>query len=211
MATTFSNLNPRAVLNWRRKSTSPCRSVTTTENSKLDGTNEKRKKITYEKDYFMQMLKNIENEAHTTRSYSRSNLNLGHTLHGNKTEQPCYSENENIASQDRRHINRQGLVLQTSEDMVGVVDKIIEKNKDKRSNLSYSYVNSTKKDAGEMINFLLNKTRPKSYHERARQNLTSPVRSNVVSNAPTPRDPLVDHRFALNNIKNNTFKERLSR
>ena len=211
METKFSKHGPTSVPDWRQKDIFSVPKIDNNEvGNKLDEIRTKRKKISYEKDYFMQMLKNIENGSSTTTSFTRSNYkNLGQRLHSDTNQNYC-NDNENVPIKDRKHYNRQSLVLQTSDEMLGIVDRIIEKNKDTKKSSPISITKRTE-DAGEMINYLLNKTYPNSYQGgKELQKSISPVRSESLAKGSRQRDSL-SHRLSWNNIPNNNNKERLSR
>ena len=107
---------------------------------------------------------------------------------------------------------RQGLPLQTSEDMVEVVDRIIEKTKDTRATdeSPLSIATNNANDAGEMLNYLLNKTYPNSFQGRDRQKSASPTRKDTYSNGYKQKEPQ-SHRPAWTYTKNNNTKEKCTR
>ena len=218
MTTKFSSCGPTSVPAWKQHDSFANSICTNNDGNKLDDIREKRKRISYEKEYFMQMLKNIENEKQTTKPFIRNNnyvaQNMGqrYVSHGDSKERKCFGS-QNVNNKEHRHFNRQGLTLQTSEGIVGIVDTIIEKNKD-AVNASPLSISTTTKDAGEMFNYLLNKTHPRSFQGRGRQKSVSPVRkvSNESngSNGSKQRDTF-SQRSSSTTSKNNIIKEKFLR
>ena len=159
MTTKFSSRGSTSVPAWKQHEAFASTICTNNDGNKLDDIREKRKRISYEKEYFMQMLKNIENESQTTKPFTRNNKyvaqNMGqrYMSHGDTKERKCF-DSQNVNNKEHRHFNRQGLTLQTSGNIVGIVDKIIENNKD-AVNASPLSISTTTKDAGEMFNYLL--------------------------------------------------------
>ena len=217
MATNYSSRQILEVPGWRQKQIHSDPISAKNDANKLSTISEKRKRISYEKEYFLQMLNNVENDSKTATLYFQNNsLKVGHgctaTLHKNTNERNQSLDNKKVNNKEYRHFMRQGLPLQTSEDMVGVVDRIIEKTKDtpatNASTLSIATNNSN--DAGEMLNYLLNKTYPNSFQGRGRQKSASPTRRDTLLNGFKQREPQ-NHRSGWNNMKNNNTKEKLTR
>jgi hypothetical protein len=217
----FSSRGPTSVQGWKQHDSFANTICTNNDGNKLDDIREKRKRISYEKEYFLQMLKNVENESQTAKPFIRNNnyvaQNMGqrYVSHGDTKERKCL-DSQNVNNKEHRHFSRQGLTLQTSEGRVGVVDKIIQKNKDV-VNASPLSISTTTKDAGEMFNYLLSKTYPSSFHVRGRQKSVSPVRKvsdesngSNVSNESKQRD-IFNQRSSSTTSKNNIIKERILR
>ena len=217
MATNFSNRRVHDVPSWRQQDLHPDPVSVQNDANKLSNINEKRKHITYEKEYFFQMLQNIENDSKTIKSLIPNNSqNLGHgctkTLYKNTNERNHCLDNKKVNNKEYRHSVRQGLTTQTSEDMVGVVDKIIEKTKDIRATnpSPISIATNNTNDAGEMLNYLLNKTYPNRFQGRGRQKSASPTRRDAFSNGNKQKE-LQNYRSAWTNMKNNSSKDKPSK
>ena len=212
MATEFSNRGPTSVPSWRQKDSFTNPIIGNNEGSKLDDIREQRKRISYEKEYFMRMLKNIENESPIVKSSIESNnqdTTYKRYVLRNDARDQYNGSIQKEKSKERKHFPSQGLILQTSDGMLGVVDKIIEKNKD-AINASPLSISTTTKDAGDMINFLLNRTYPNSFQGRGNHKSMIPTRSEVPLNVQKQRDHL-NHRHSWSTMKNNTNKDKLSR
>ena len=217
MATNCSNRRNLEVPSWRQKVIHSDLVSAQNDAKKQSNISEKCKRISYEKEYFLQMLNNIENDSKTVKSFIQNkSQKVGHgyteTLHKNTNERNQCLDNKKVNNKEYRHFTRQGPPLQTSEDIVGVVDRIIEKTKDTRStNASpLSIATNNANDAGEMLNYLLNKTYPNSFQGRGRQKSASPTRRDTFLNGSKQREPQ-SHRSGWTNFKNNNTKENLTR
>ena len=217
MATNYSNRRMLQVPSWRQKNVSSGPIDVQNDANSSSHLNEKSKRISYEKEYFVQMLKNIENDSKTTKTMILNNArNVGHgcptTLCKNTNERSQCLDNKKVNNKDCRHFIRHGLNLQTSEDMVGVVDKIIETSKDPRTTnaSTLSLATNNTNDAGEMLSYLLNKTYPNSFQGRGRQKSASPTRKDTYSNGYKQKEPQ-SHRPAWTYTKNNNIKEKSTR
>ena len=180
MATELTNLESASSIPCWKKSTSSFINNVSSENSTkngggsghLEGIREKRKRISYEKEYFMRMLRDIENQSpikpvnHEIEQGSNEN-------HGNKFTDYIEKDKARYGS----YFRRRGLYLEKSEDMMGVVDRIIEDHTQPST-----VITTTTKDAGRMINLLLNKTYPKSC-----QQMVQNKEKNKKSMIPTAR------------------------
>ena len=65
-------------------------------------------------------------------------------------------------------------------------------------------------DAGEMLNYLLNKTYPNRFQGRGRQKSASPTRRDAFSNGNKQKE-LQNYRSAWTNMKNNSSKDKPSK
>ena len=192
MATEFSTPGSHSVPSWRQKDSFTGRIISNEEGSKVDEVKEKRKRISYEKEYFMKMLKNIENQSPIIMKQRYETDKAGND--------DCNDSNQKEKQKERKHFLRKGLTLQTSDSLVNAVDKIIERSKDGKNSSPLPIGNSTK-DAGEMINYLLNKTYPNSFKGNMKPN---PVNS-TTREAPLNRQKqrgILGHCHSWRTLKN---------
>ena len=178
MTTDCSSRRSAWIPSWRQRDSFMNSVNVTNEVSRLDEIREQRKRISYEKEYFMRMLKNIENESQVRSPLKYNQNDENETLNvASNNGTVAYSDRfEEEKGKARNYFVRRGLLLEKSEDAVGVVDKIIESNKEPKDASPNSILTATAtKDAGHMISILLNKTYPKSCQDKTKNKSLIPT------------------------------------